>query len=575
MLSLPQVRPQHTIPKVNRKSVWTAVTVLSFCMLPGALAATRGNAAQSDESDRSRITAIRFWSLGDVTRIAIESTGEFRFNSDRLDNPDRLFFDLMDTKPRLGGQFTKGTAIIPVHDALVRQIRVAETQKGVTRVVLDLNATVEYSTAQLANPDRLIIELHPPLSDKSLITSVAVRPMPVLPPPPPAPAPEAVAKTVRRPAVLDFTEFRRQRLAAMQAREEIVFDPPSPFDFSLRFATRPFNKPDPLQGSPLLAMRAIPPPLRIPRRIPAVLAKVTPPVPDLPVRTEPLRTEPVRPVKEIIIPRTAAPVEDQAALPAKRNPEGDTMTRILGLKLGRVVIDAGHGGHDSGTLGPEGMGLDEKDVALDVAKRLGTLIQERLGSEVIYTRTDDTFIPLSRRPAIANENKADLFLSIHVNSSPVHTVAGYETYYLSLNGTKSALDVASRENAGADKNIADLQDLLKKIALQDKAGESREFASDIQSALTTLAPKSVRTTRDRGVKKAPFVVLIGAQMPAVLAEIGFISNSQDANMMRHPEQRQKIAEALYKGVASYANSLSHFQVAAQSSQLAKGSGAAQ
>jgi N-acetylmuramoyl-L-alanine amidase len=260
-------------------------------------------------------------------------------------------------------------------------------------------------------------------------------------------------------------------------------------------------------------------------------------------------------------------------MPAKRTPQGDTMTRVLGLKLQRVVIDPGHGGHDAGTSGPDG--LHEKDVVLDVAKRLGDLIQERLGSEVVYTRTDDTFIPLSRRTDIANELKADLFLSIHVNSSPLKAVGGVETYYLNFTTSKSALETAMRENAGADRNIGELQDLLKKIALKDKVDESREFASHIQTSLCTLESKSVRAGRDRGVKRAPFVVLIGASMPSVLAEVGFISNAHDEAMMRKPEYRQRMAEALYKGLSGYANSLSHFQVARESSKLAKPEGGTQ
>ena len=136
-----------------------------------------------------------------------------------------------------------------------------------------------------------------------------------------------------------------------------------------------------------------------------------------------------------------------ASEPAKRNANGDrSLTRVLGLKLGRVVIDPGHGGKDVGTHGPSG--LYEKEVVLDVARRLGSLIEDRLGSEVVYTRADDTFIPLEERPRIANDRKADLFLSIHANSSPYPSAAGVEMYYLNFTTSKAAMDVAARENAG-------------------------------------------------------------------------------------------------------------------------------
>ena len=234
------------------------------------------------------------------------------------------------------------------------------------------------------------------------------------------------------------------------------------------------------------------------------------------------------------------------------------MIRVLGLKVNRIVIDAGHGGHDNGTTGPTG--LREKDLVLDVAKRLGALVEERLGSQVIYTRTDDTFIPLEQRTAIANAQQADLFISIHANSSPVPSASGVETYYLNFTTSRDALEVATRENADSALTINDLQDVLQKIALKDKVDESREFAQRVQTALIASAGRASRA-RDRGVRKAPFVVLIGATMPSVLAEIGFVSNPQDERQLRKPETRQKIAEALYKGLSQYAATLSHFQVA--------------
>jgi N-acetylmuramoyl-L-alanine amidase len=236
------------------------------------------------------------------------------------------------------------------------------------------------------------------------------------------------------------------------------------------------------------------------------------------------------------------------------------MTRVLGLKVGRIVLDPGHGGHDTGSTGPQG--LREKDLVLDVAQRLGQLIETRMGSEVIFTRSDDTFIPLERRTEIANEAKADLFLSIHANSSPLRNAAGVETYYLNFTTSRNALDLATRENAGSQMSVYDLQGLLEKIVLRDKIDESREFATRVQNALYSFAAKSVEArARDRGVKKAPFVVLIGASMPSVLAEIGFVSNAHDESMMRREEYRERTAEALFKGISSYANSLSHFQVA--------------
>jgi N-acetylmuramoyl-L-alanine amidase len=256
-------------------------------------------------------------------------------------------------------------------------------------------------------------------------------------------------------------------------------------------------------------------------------------------------------------PEPAAPVA--IPRPAVRTSAGESsLTRTLGLKIRRVVIDPGHGGHDQGTEGPHG--LLEKDLVLDVSQRLGSLIEARMGAEVVYTRSDDTFIPLERRTELANEQKADLFLSIHANSSPAAGVAGIETFYLSIQGTKYAMDVAARENASSQESVFELADLIQKMYVRpDKEEESREFAKQVQSALYAFSVRNVPTAKDRGVKPAPFVVLIGAHMPSVLAEIGFLSNPKEEALLKKPDYRQKLADAIFRGVSRYADSLSHFQ----------------
>ena len=200
------------------------------------------------------------------------------------------------------------------------------------------------------------------------------------------------------------------------------------------------------------------------------------------------------------------------------------------MKIGKIVIDPGHGGHDTGTIGPNG--LEEKDLVLDVGRRLGKLLQARLGADVVFTRKDDTFIPLETRTSIANQEQADLFVSIHANSSRDPDARGVETYYLNFTSSPEALDVAARENAVSDKSIHELQDLVKKIALKEKIEESREFASDVQRALHSGLAAKNPGIRDRGVKKAPFIVLIGANMPSILAEISFVSNPGDERRLR-------------------------------------------
>ena len=272
---------------------------------------------------------------------------------------------------------------------------------------------------------------------------------------------------------------------------------------------------------------------------------------------EPHRSDIARPET----PPAASPAApDEIGKAARHTSAGEnSLVRALGLKITRVVIDPGHGGHDQGTAGLHG--LVEKDLVLDVSKRLGKLIEDRLGSEVVYTRSDDTLIPLEGRTALANDKKADLFLSIHANSSPYPRIAGIETYYLNITGPKDALDVAARENAASQKSVYELADLIQQITRHDKAEESKEFAGRIQTSLYAFSSRGVPGSKNRGVRSAPFVVLIGANMPSVLAEIGFLSNPREEANLKKPDYRQRLADALFRGVSKYAESLSHFQMA--------------
>jgi N-acetylmuramoyl-L-alanine amidase len=231
-----------------------------------------------------------------------------------------------------------------------------------------------------------------------------------------------------------------------------------------------------------------------------------------------------------------------------------SLTRALGLKISRIVIDPGHGGHDTGTIGPHG--LMEKDVCLDVALRLGRLIEQKLpGAEVVYTRKDDSFVSLEERTAIANEAHADLFISIHANASSDPDARGIETYYLNFATSPESMDVAARENSTSQESLHDLQDLIQKIARNEKVEESKELAGDIQDTLSQRLQLVSHQERNRGVKKAPFVVLIGANMPSVLSEISFVSNPNDERLLRKPVQRQRIADGLYRGISTYLGSL--------------------
>jgi N-acetylmuramoyl-L-alanine amidase len=231
-----------------------------------------------------------------------------------------------------------------------------------------------------------------------------------------------------------------------------------------------------------------------------------------------------------------------------------SLTRELGLKINRIVIDPGHGGFDTGAKGPHG--LLEKDLCLAVAFRLGQMIEQNIpGAEVIYTRKDDSYVPLEERTAIANKEDADLFISIHANSSNATEVRGVETFYLSLASSNEANELAIRENALTQSSLHDLPDLVKKITRNEKITESKLLASEIQSTLSQRLQLVSRREKNRGVKQAPFIVLAGANMPAVLSEISFVTNATDENLLQQDNQRQRIADGLYRGIAAYLDGL--------------------
>ena len=287
------------------------------------------------------------------------------------------------------------------------------------------------------------------------------------------------------------------------------------------------------------------PPLSSPAPEPETIAKLEPPEP--------------APTLELAEPPRAA----RATSRGKRN-----LIRALGLKVGRVVIDAGHGGHDTGSIGKGG--LREKDLVVDIGRRLGELIETNLGADVIYTRTTDRSVSLKERTKLANDSEADLFISVHANSSRLRSIRGVETYYLSFTTNSWALGVASRENAAAQRSIHELESLLSKIALTEKIEESREFATEVQKSLYGGLAKQTKGLRNRGVRKAPFMVLIGAKMPAVLAEVGFLSNPEDEKLLKSSSYRQKIANHLFEGVRGYSDTLSKVTLTESVSSTADG-----
>lgn len=272
-----------------------------------------------------------------------------------------------------------------------------------------------------------------------------------------------------------------------------------------------------------------------------------------------------KPAASTPVARTPAPIT--ASVPPAANPVRHagfpvapptnsngtySLARQLGLGVARIVIDPGHGGHDPGAIAHRAR---EAAVVLDIALRLEKLLLKQNGIDVVLTRRTDVFVPLEERTAIANREDADLFLSIHANVGRSATANGVETYILNFATTPEAEAVAARENAGAGMAMHDLTDIVRKIALNNKLDESRDLANIVQASLYRGIRPQNPQARNRGVKQAPFVVLIGAQMPSVLAEVSFVTNRKEAALLRTAAYRQRIAQSLFDAVMKYRQSL--------------------
>jgi N-acetylmuramoyl-L-alanine amidase len=473
----------------------TAATSESTDVVPGPVAGGI-EAARNAGQGAPRIRRISTSVNADATRINIDLEDTVAYTSARIKNPDRIFFDLHSA--RLTPEVARGN--IEVSGDLLTAVRVAQNQAGVVRVVLNVNGVKDYAASLLSNPTQLVIFLY----GDTRHGGATLR------------ASNASKAKNGKAGTSDGTANETAAMAS-DAGDVKTVAAKGPVDSSLAPAPGLAGGPSPSSGD--------------------LVAKSS--------RNKKLTANGGSAKPDLIRPSSMAqPTRDGQS----------TLTRALGLKIGRIVIDPGHGGHDTGTIGPTG--LMEKDLCLDVALRLGKIIEQRLpGADILYTRSDDTFIPLEERTNIANQAKADLFVSIHANSSPDHNARGVETYYLNLKGSPEAMEVAARENASSDQGVHDLQDLVTKIARSEKIDESKEFAEDMQDSLAKRMQKSSKTVKDRGVKKAPFVVLIGADMPSILSEISFLSNPADEKLLKQPEYRQRVAEGLYQGIASYLQSL--------------------
>jgi len=519
----------------------------------------------SQNSSTPQLSRIRTWNADTYTRIVIDVGSKVKYQAARITGPDRIYFDIEGAK--INSALLRKP--IDVESAFLKTVRVAQYQSGVARVVLEINHVSDFSVFLLPDPYRLVIDVYgTPAAAEAAARETA---------PAAGPAAMEAAATAKsdKPLATTFSPKPSMRGGEKSgAKSPFVPPPDAPviftqpkFNTSTSAAETNSDKAEAQAAARKVTNIPMKPPLS---STPAKNSKADKPDADIataatniPITSAAADTTvlplPTRPLVTKKSGKNGKSAHEQAeemgppTIPDLTLDGQHSLTRALGLKIGRIVIDAGHGGHDTGTIGPTG--LMEKDLCLDVALRLGKSIQQRLPSaEVVFTRDDDTFIPLERRTEIANEAKADLFISVHANSSQDKQARGIETYYLNFTGSSDAMEVASRENALSENAVHDLQNLVTKIARNEKIEESRDLATMIQESLSKRMENINRGERNRGVRKAPFVVLIGADMPSVLAEISFLSNPSDEQWLKKPENRQKVADGLYRGIESYLQS---------------------
>jgi N-acetylmuramoyl-L-alanine amidase len=445
------------------------------------------------KSALATIKDIRRTVLPDAVRITIELDAEVPFHEERIADPARVFVDLPGTRavPTLVDQTIRFESDADV----VRQIRIGRHPNNTTRVVLEAAGVRSYSVYPLYSPYRLVIDCIRTTTTVAVVAPTTTRPLaPVAQKPDAAPAMlpgrRLTAEWLRRPPSMSprATVLLAAAAVAAAAAESSAF----------------FTQNAEGEMAPKTADLAL----------------------------------------------TAAPTT--VTPPSKNVTGGFSIARQLGLGVSRIVIDAGHGGHDPGA---KGKGITEAELVLDVALRLEKLLQKVPGVEVILTRRTDEFIALPERTAIANREGADLFLSIHANASANAQARGIETYFLNFANNLTAAAVAARENAASSQAMGALPDFVKAIALNNKLDESRDLATQVQHAMFERLRTTNRTLKDLGVKQAPFVVLIGAAMPSVLAEISFVTNPQEAKLLKGNVYRQRIAEALFNAIRKYQTSL--------------------
>ena len=440
----------------------------------------------------SNVLPVKYWSSKDYTRVVIKTSGPVNYKEELLEEignrPRRLYIDFQNSyiEPRFRSP-------VPIEDGLLKRVRTGQYSPDTVRVVLDIESISSYKIFSLPDPFRVVIDVRGKKQDQPRISKQA--PLPIAPNSPPKQVLTTQADTQKKPAIPaappSSDPEAKPANAPPSSKTIDTGDEENDIDFSVVV-------------------------LNDTKKFPAA------------GRSD-YRQDP--------------PIQDLSSRKI-------SLAQQLGLGVGKIVIDPGHGGKDPGAMA---FGLKEKDIVLKMGKNLAHHLRSKLGAEVILTRETDIFLPLEERTAIANTNDADLFISLHVNAHPSPNIKGFETYFLNLSTNDEAMRVAARENATSTHQMSDLQDILSDIMQNSKINESARLAQQVHNSITAGLQTPPNILKDMGVKQAPFYVLIGAGMPSILVELAFISNPEDARLLADDSFIDEMAGSIATGITHYVN----------------------
>ena len=439
------------------------------------------------------VLPVKYWSSNDYTRIVIDASGPVTFKEQLLeqvgDQPRRLYIDFSNSYVD-----PKYRSPVPIEDGLLKRIRTGQYNADTVRVVLDIESISSYKVFSLPDPFRVVVDVRGQNKDESAV-------------------PEANQPIEQVPPITTADKTPSEATSESAPPKAPPVAPPS----------KALSK-VPVEVASEASTQA---PTETPTKI---------------IVLHDSKKNRVRSDQQ----KSLSPLDPPASTTGKTF----SLAQQLGLRVKKIVLDPGHGGKDPGAMA---YNLKEKDIVLKVAQKLAPILEKKLGCKVILTRKKDVFIPLEERTAIANTNDADLFVSLHINSSPSPTAYGIETYFLNLTTNPEAMRVAAFENATSTHQMSDLQNILSDILKNSKINESSRLAQQVHTSIITGLEKNYPNIKSLGVKQAPFYVLIGAEMPAILVEMSFISNPNDAQHLKSDRFLDSMANDISSGIQSYIN----------------------